>query len=234
MKREGTIGAAAFLAIAAVVGFTVQTGPKPAESSSANRAATAKRSKPSPTKGTTFEDLPGCSSLREQLEDFLEIPEKKLVLPAQCYEKDDPTQNKTTPNLADKTERLKFVIALLPDPVHTHLPVLFDQFALAIQEGAQDEKYDFDGSWLPWDDEETPYALFLDEKAANREKEFKETQPGIILFRKTVSCGNKEAKEQTEEEKQIDRDALKKCKDDRKKEETFEKLSRGTGRFRSG
>jgi hypothetical protein len=217
MKREGTIGAAAFLAIAAVVGFTVQTGPKPAGNSGADRAATAKRAKPTATKGAAREDLPGCGSLREQLEDFLEIKPNELILPKECYEKDDPAQNKTTPNITDKTAQLKFVIALLPDPVHTHLPVLFDQFALAIQEGAQDEKYDFDGSWLPWDDEETPYALFLDEKAANREKEFKETQPGIILFRKTVICGK-----QNDQEK-----ALKVCKDDLEKEALSESYREG-------
>jgi hypothetical protein len=228
MKREGTIGAAAFLAIAAVVGFTVQTGPKPVGNSGADRAATAKRAKPSPTKGAAHEDLPGCGSLREQLEDFLEIKANELILPKECYEKGDATQNKTTPNLADKTAQLKFVIALLPDPVHTHLPVLFDQFALAIQEAGQDEKYDFDGSWLPWDDEETPYALFLDEKAANREKEFKETQPGIILFRKTVSCGNKEAKWPADEDKQKDEEkALNDCKKDLEKEALSESYREG-------
>ncbi|HMI53391.1 MAG TPA: hypothetical protein VK525_17895 [Candidatus Saccharimonadales bacterium] len=191
MKKEGTIGTAAFLAIAAMVGLSVQTGLKPSENSGADRSSALKRSKPSPAKAR--ENLPGCGSLREELEDFLEIQKNELHLPDDCYENDDPARKQAQPDLAAKTSQLRFVIALLPDPVHTHLPVVFDQFAVAIQEGAQDEKYDFDGSWLPWDDEDTPYALFLDEKAANREKELKETQPGIILFRKTIDCGKRDA-----------------------------------------
>src|SRR5262249_42736198 len=59
---------------------------------------------------------------------------------------------------------------------------------VAIQEAAQDEKYDFDSSWLPWDDDDASYKLFSDQKAASLEKELKENQPGILLFRKTVHC----------------------------------------------
>jgi hypothetical protein len=80
------------------------------------------------------------------------------------------------------------LIALLPDPVHTHFSVLFDQLAGAIQEGAQDEKYDFDSSWLPWDDDGSQYALLADEKVSNLEREERENHPGIILFRKTIDC----------------------------------------------
>ena len=206
MKKEGRIGTAAFFAIAAMVGFSVQTGPKPAENSGADRGSTVKRSKPSPAKA--HENQPGCGSLREELEDFLEIKKNDLPLPDDCYEDDDPTRNQARPGLAAKTSQLKFVIALLPDPVFTHLPVVFDQFAVAIQEGAQDEKYEVDGSWLPWDEEGTPYALFLDEKAANREKSLKETQPGIILFRKTVDCGKRDANDEGNRAKQ------KECRED--------------------
>jgi hypothetical protein len=184
MKREGTI-AATFLAIAAVVGFSLQTGPKPEESGRVDRSGEIKRSKPALTKSAT-KDLPGCSSLQSELQDFLEI--KKLNFPDQCLAPSDPPVKQTQPDLTSKTSQLKFVIAILPDPVHTHLPVLFDQFAVAIQEGAQDEKYDFDSSWLPWDEEQTPYALLADEKASNLEKGLKESQPGIILFRKALDC----------------------------------------------
>ncbi len=184
MKREGTIGAAAFVALAAVVGFSLQTGPKQEVSGRADRASAIKRSKPTVTKGVIRKYLPGCSSLEEELEEFLEIDE--LSPPTQCIVPGNaPPKEK---DLTQKTSQLKFVIALLPDPVHTHLSVLFDQFAVAIQEGAQDEKYDFDSSWLPWDDNESPYALFADEKASNLEKEERETQPGIILFRKALDC----------------------------------------------
>ncbi len=190
MKREGTIGAAAFLVIAAVVGYSVQTGPKPAESSGADRSTTSKRSKPSIAKHDTRKVKSGCTGLEEELEDFLAV--KDLILPGQCYESGvaPPIEDKEKEALGKKTSQLKFVIALMPDPVHTHSSALFDQFAVSIQEGAQDEKYDFASAWLPWDDEASSYVLFDDEKKSNKEKEFKEDQPGIILFRTGEELAN--------------------------------------------
>jgi hypothetical protein len=185
MKREGTIGAAAFVVLAAVVGFSLQTGPKQEGSGRADQNSAIKRSKPTVKKPGKPESKPGCSSLEEQLEEFLDI--KELILPEQCYEPGDTPGNKSDGDLSQKTSQLKFVIAILPDPIHTHFSVLFDQLAAAIQEGAQDEKYDFDSSWLPWDDDDSHYALFADEKASNLEKEEREKQPGIILFRKGAS-----------------------------------------------
>lgn len=180
MKREGTIGAATLLAIAAVVGVSLQTGPKP--DSKANQTSPLKRSKPSVEKTKTGEVRPGCSDLKDEFEEFLEV--KELVAPGPCYKPGEAPGTKYAEDLTQKTSHLKFVIATLPDPVHTHLAVLFDQFTVSVQEGAQDEQYDFDSSWLPWDDQEASYALLLDEKAANEERELKERQPGIILFRK--------------------------------------------------
>ncbi len=140
-----------------------------------------KRPKPAVKKGARLEYLPGCNSLEQQLEEFLGIEE--VVPPKQCFKSGFPPPGTSHHELTEKTSQLKFVIALLPDPVHTHSSVLFDQFAVAIQEGGQDENYDFDSSWLPWDDDDSHYALFADEKASNQEKEERENQPGIILFR---------------------------------------------------
>src|SRR5258708_3982251 len=140
MKREGAIGAATFLALAAVVGFSLQSGPK--QEGSADQNSAIKRSKPALTKGVPHQYLPGCSSLEEQLEEFLEI--KELIPPKQCYEPGAAAGKESRQDLTQKTSQLKFVIAILPDPVHTHFSVLFDQFAVAIQEGAPAEKYDFD------------------------------------------------------------------------------------------
>jgi hypothetical protein len=199
VKKEGTIGAATFLAIAAVVGVSLQSGPKPEGSGKTDQNIAIKRSKPSLTKKATREYLPGCSSLEEELEDFLEI--KELIPPEQCYLPTDRPQSKLPQDL--QTAHLKFVIALLPDPVHTHFSVLFDQFAVAIQEGAQDEKYDFDSSWLPWDDDESHYALYADEQASNLEKEERESQPGIILFRKTIDCQDSAVKPSSDCEENV-------------------------------
>ncbi|SRR6266436_438378 len=196
MKREATIGAATFLAIAAVVGYSWQSGSKQGVSGRPDQNGAIKRSKPAVKKGARPEYLPGCNSLEEQLEAFLDL--KELTPPEQCYESGKPPGNKSPQELIQKTSQLKFVIAILPDPVHTHFSGLFDQFAAAIQEGAQDEKYDFDSAWLPWDDDDSHYALYPDEKASNLEKELKEEQPGIILFRKALDCPEKEGEIQSD------------------------------------
>jgi hypothetical protein len=201
MKKKGTIATATLLAIAAVVGVSVQTGPKQSETGRTDRNAEAKRSRPSIAKHDTHKERPGCASLQGELEDFLAV--ENLILPGQCYEPEDAPPGQPPEDLANKTSRLKFVIALMPDPVHTHLSAVFDQFAVAIQEGAQDEKYDFDSSWLPWDDEESSYTHLADEKASIREKKLKENQPGIILFRKMPRCSEailKQKEDNCEEE----------------------------------
>jgi hypothetical protein len=94
--------------------------------------------------------------------------------------------------ITDKTSKLRFLIATLPDPLHTHQAVLFDQFAAAIQDAAQDEQYDIDSSWLPWDDEADSYALLADEEKALSKKEQREQQPGILLFRNAAQSDKKD------------------------------------------
>jgi hypothetical protein len=181
MKKEGTIGAAAFLAIAALVGITLQTGTKQGATGRTEQVT----SPPTPRK--TLKDLetpelrPGCRSIEEQLQQFL--PAQGSVAPRECYELDSKTPKEIPKEIADRTSKLKFVIATLPDPIHTHQAVLFDQFTAAIQDAAQDEQYDFDSSWLPWDDGPASYALLADQEKADSQKESREQQPGIFLFR---------------------------------------------------
>ena len=52
MKREGTIGAATFLALAAVVGFSLQSGPKQEVGGKSEVASAMKRTKPAVGKAT--------------------------------------------------------------------------------------------------------------------------------------------------------------------------------------
>jgi len=77
-----------------------------------------------------------------------------------------------------------FVIALVPDPVHTHLALSYDRIADTIQEALQDDGYIFDHAVVPWDQQTHPepddYKLRLD---AQRYQEGKEQFPGVMLFR---------------------------------------------------
>ena len=146
MKKEGTIGTAAFLTIAAVVGGSLQFGSKQTTGGQAEREAPPKRSPLTSTRPTSAELKPGCLSIEQQFQDFLNSD--KAIAPLGCYETSLPPKTEIPKEITDRTSKLRFVIATLPDPLHTHQAVLFDQFAAAIQDAAQDDHYDFDSSWL--------------------------------------------------------------------------------------
>ena len=181
MKKEGTIGTAAFLTIAAAVGVTLHLGSNPSTGGQGERGAPPKRSALTSTRPTKAELKPGCLSIEQQFQDFLN--DDKAIAPPGCYGTPLAPGTVISKDITNKTSKLRFVVATLPDPLHTHQAMLFDQFAAAIQDAAQDEHYDFDSSWLPWDDEAASYALLEDEEKAVSKKEQREQQPGILLFR---------------------------------------------------
>jgi hypothetical protein len=86
------------------------------------------------------------------------------------------------------SSRLNFMIATLPDPTHTHFPLQFDRVSEAIQQGASDEGYVYDSSWLPWATKDKPYSSLQDQDVADSRKETQEEQPGILLFRKRLGA----------------------------------------------
>jgi hypothetical protein len=84
---------------------------------------------------------------------------------------------------------LSFAIALAPDPVHTHLSLRFDRTMDAVRAGAQDESYDFDSSWLPWQLHPSSFPLRMDETQEKKAIAAREGCPGLLLFRN--ADGNK-------------------------------------------
>ena len=82
---------------------------------------------------------------------------------------------------------LNFAIALAPDPIHTHLSLVFDRAMDAVRAGAQDESYDFDSSWLPWQLHPSGFPLRTDERQEKKAVAAREGCPGLLLFRNAVS-----------------------------------------------
>jgi hypothetical protein len=80
-----------------------------------------------------------------------------------------------------------YVIALVPDPRHTNLSLMFDREMVVIQQAAQDEGYTYDSSWLPWRNESATYPLLQDQQLQKSQTDHREACPGILLFRKGVS-----------------------------------------------
>ncbi len=76
-----------------------------------------------------------------------------------------------------------FIIALVPDPVHTRLALSFDRAVEVIQEAAHDTDYGFVKAFLPWDskahpESADPAARLEAESYADATAEF----PGVLSF----------------------------------------------------
>jgi hypothetical protein len=173
MKQEIRWGTAVVLAVAAAAGIASRSSGGPREGAGAAQQIAKKVQSKAGKKGV---DNP-CRDLVELFENFL--PDETVAEPADCGDTTTaPSKSK------DAGFRPNFIIATLPDPLHTHFALLFDRFVEAIQEGGQDEGYEYDSSWLPWETEEPSLALLSDQDEAEDRKENREDQPGVLLFRK--------------------------------------------------
>jgi hypothetical protein len=89
-----------------------------------------------------------------------------------------------------KQSQIKFVIATLPDPVHTHMGLLFDRGIDAIQRAAQASGYLFSRAWMPWDiSAHTESTDFTVRMAQTKFRDELETLPGLLIFQ---ASGNNE------------------------------------------
>jgi hypothetical protein len=79
---------------------------------------------------------------------------------------------------------LNFVVAIVPDPAHTHLSLFFDRSIDAIEQAAQRAGYAFDRATMPWDylshPESTDFVTRLRQAEYARNKE---QLPGLMIFR---------------------------------------------------
>ena len=81
-------------------------------------------------------------------------------------------------------EKLQFVLAILPDPVHTRLGLLFDRGVEAVQQAAQKSGYFFERAIMPW--ARTPPADFADYESKwleAQDRKNREMFPGLMIFR---------------------------------------------------
>jgi hypothetical protein len=91
---------------------------------------------------------------------------------------------------------LKFVIAAVPDPAHTHLSVLTDRMLEATMEGAQASDYLFARSSLPWENQTFPESDdYLTRLNASGWQSEREKLPGLLIFRKATPNSRNEAEE---------------------------------------
>jgi len=70
-----------------------------------------------------------------------------------------------------ESTEIKFVIATVPDPIHTHLSLFFDRTIDAIEQGAEQEGYMFARAYMPWDNREHPESTEFEERLKQAEHE---------------------------------------------------------------
>ena len=81
---------------------------------------------------------------------------------------------------------LRFVLATVPDPAHTHLGLFFDRQIEAIQQAAQDDGYNFARASMPWEAKNHSEPPDLKGHLLWREyRRGQEEMPGLMIFRKT-------------------------------------------------
>jgi hypothetical protein len=183
MRRGGL----ALIAILVVGGLTKLLVPQsqPAPAAGQTRTATT-------TKAATQQEPPDLekaqnsvewypSQLREKIRDFFGVE----------Y---GPDLDKPKGNVAQVCVSLKnwcvppalrsgiqFVIATVPDPVHTHLGLVFDRSIDAIQQGATSQGYLFDRAIMPWQYFVPQNTEETDEDRLIRR--VRESYPGLMIFR---------------------------------------------------
>jgi len=108
------------------------------------------------------------------------LPERKVDCPPERF------------SLGDDAGTAKVIFALLPDPVHTNLPLFFDRQIDSVQQGAQDCGWVFEQGLMPWDNRTHPESN--DFRIRNAQEEYqqqKEKHPGLMIFwRRTANAAS--------------------------------------------
>jgi len=181
MNQRGGMATIALL-IAAVLGVSYLPR-KAAESSGGHGAQTTASRVPaggaSSNKPTAARAIPSCEQIAKRLRRFYR-PDEQPPQPVSCYPAGGLVQSAvgapTHPNLS-------FAIAIVPNPIQTHLPLMFDRQIDAIQQAVQDTGFIYDSAWFPWNPSDLSDGQQSEEQqSANLQSEL-HGQPGIMVFR---------------------------------------------------
>jgi hypothetical protein len=80
--------------------------------------------------------------------------------------------------------KVRYTLALAPDPHSTNLSVMFDREMVAIQQAARDEGFIYNSSWLPWPTDSQSLVLLGNQQQKSFLNDGREACHGILLFRK--------------------------------------------------
>jgi len=119
-----------------------------------------------------------CEAIQKRLQPIVtDSPDQEWSAPRFCY------PDSKAPDIPKvSSPDVDFVIATAPNPLITHLPLMFDRVIEIIQQAAQDNRYSYDSSWLPWD-QPKEYSSRTDQLASESAHSFQQSQPGVLVFR---------------------------------------------------
>ncbi|HLM82912.1 MAG TPA: hypothetical protein VK302_20105 [Terriglobales bacterium] len=177
--------------IAALTVFLAFVGlsnlPKGTPNSGGTETKTESNARTNPKKNGEPAKYAACEEIRDRLQHFVnQATPDDWRLPDSCYlGKKAPTNSKPM----SVPPGVHFVIATAPNPISTHLPLLFDRTIEIIQQAAQDDNYSYDSSWFPWNDASKEYPLLGDQQAADQAQKIQQEQPGVVVFRRALKPG---------------------------------------------
>ena len=187
MNRQTSWIATLLMAVAAVLGFKALPARKGVDTSGADKART--QSAGSMVPRARWQSAPDelknsvCSQIEKSVLVF--VDQEKYAAPDSCLKKAD--FGKFKPGNPTGSASLRFVITTLPDPAHTHFPMLFDRLTEALQQAAQDQGYNYDSSWLPWSPDGRNAVAQKDSHGEDQQGAM-QAQPGVLVFRKALSA----------------------------------------------
>jgi hypothetical protein len=192
MNQRGGITATVALLVATLLGMSYlpRKSAEPAKAEAARKlAAKSGLAAVARVQGSSAEKLIGsCEQIRRRLDRF--YPDGVPVPPkGDCYANAAQGPALKAPDKAP----VHFVVAIVPNPVQTHLPLMFDRQIDAIQQAVQDTGFSYDGSWFPWNQTDRSYESLSDEQQSALLAAELQEQPGIMVFRRGSNpIGDKE------------------------------------------
>ena len=198
MKRGG-LAIAAILVVTGVLRWVSPGGGSnlgAGQDSAAIKPAAEESSDKRPqNQSTNSPHGPYASELEDTIQAYFGVPQEIPASLTTVKKPSDPRQLIDTLlhwNVPERERRgLRFLIALLADPVHTQLGLPFDREIEAIQQAAQEQNYDFDRATMPWDSSEHRESTdFSKREQEAAEKAEREAFPGLMIFRPSVEPTN--------------------------------------------
>jgi hypothetical protein len=128
--------------------------------------------------------LTAAKELQEAIADF----DVKLAVSFQGQPgKGGSTRKKSgSTSAAPDGDDVQVMIAIEPDPIHTHLSLLFDRDLDTLGDALQESGWEYETNWMPWSLEKAAAASgdhFLDREQQRLFLEGREQFPGVLLYR---------------------------------------------------